>query len=168
MCVSQYTKSTLYGHAGCVALGLAAGAPPSAATSPSPSPSPPPARGRAASRCSPGTYEPTTRPSTRSQARSAASTGPTTVTLHLLTHAWVARAVRLPAVLVVQRARLRDVLAVHPPRPRALPPAPCLRRRCRACGGPPSWYSAGAHQQIVCHKRPRDLWMAHTDEMSAL
>ena len=63
-------------------------------------------------------YEPTTRPSTGSQARSAASTGRADeVTLHLLTHAWVARAVRLPAVLVVQRARLRDVLAVHPPRP---------------------------------------------------
>ena len=59
-------------------------------------------------------YEPTTRPSTGSQARSAASTdraGRRGVTLHLLTHAhlgcWVARTFRLPAVLVVQRARLR-------------------------------------------------------------
>jgi len=54
-------------------------------------------------------------------------------------HAWVARAVRQGAccVLVVQRARLRDVLAVHPPRPlRHRRPAPALPRVR------PSWYSS--------------------------
>ena len=49
--------------------------------------------------------------------------------MHLLTHAWAARAVRLPAVLEVQRARLRDALAVHLPRPlRHRRPAPALPR----------------------------------------
>jgi hypothetical protein len=68
------------------------------------------------------------------------------VTLHLLTHAWVARAVRLPAVFVVQRARLRDVLAVHPPRPLRQTATGAPRRRCRACG--PSWYSSLAPESV--------------------
>ena len=58
--------------------------------------------------------------------------------MHLLTHAWVARAVRLPAVLEVQRARLRDALAVHLPRPlRHRRPALALSRtHVRCCGVP--------------------------------
>jgi len=116
-------------------------APPSAATSLSPSPLPPPARGRAAPRCSPGTSPPPgLAPGPRPGGPQRRQHRADEVTLHLLTHAWVARAVRLPAVLVVQRARLRDLLAVHPPRPlrHRRPRAP--RRSCRACG--PSSYSS--------------------------
>ena len=65
--------------------------------------------------------------------RACRSPTPREVTLHLLTHAWVARAIRLPAVLVVQRARLRDVLArVHLPAAPAPPPAPCAGVAARA------------------------------------
>jgi hypothetical protein len=94
---------------------------PSAATSPSPSPSPPPAmppaRGRAAPRCSPGTSPPPgLAPGPRPAALPAPGRRGDPAPAHArLGSAW--RAVRLPAVLVVQRARLRDVLAVHPPRP---------------------------------------------------
>jgi len=72
------------------------------------------------------------------------------VTLHLLTHAWVARAIRLPAVLVVQRARLRDVLArVHLPAAPAPPPAPCAAAAARACGLlVESWYNSLAPESV--------------------
>eukprot|EP00964_Phaeocystis_antarctica_P033537 scaffold19013_cov71-Phaeocystis_antarctica.AAC.3 len=43
---------------------------------------------------------------------------------HLVTHAWLGRAVRLSAVRMVQRARPRDVVHVHPAR--------ALRHRCSA------------------------------------
>jgi hypothetical protein len=57
-------------------------------------------------------------------------------------------------VLVVQRARFRDALAVHLPRPLRQPasqphrPAGALRRRCRACG-PPSWYCSLAPESVL-------------------
>jgi hypothetical protein len=79
----------------------------------------------------------TTTPSTGRQARPHAGRQrrehrADEVILHLLTHAWVARAVRLPVVLVVQRARFRDALAVHLPRPlrqpASQPAAPAGRR----------------------------------------
>ena len=56
--------------------------------------------------------------------------------MHLLTHAWVARAVRLPAVLVVQRARLHDDSLYSPFTRRARSATGALRWRCRArtCG----------------------------------
>jgi hypothetical protein len=101
----------------------------------------------------------TTTPSTGRQARPHAGRQrrehrADEVILHLLTHAWVARAVRLPVVLVVQRARFRDALAVHLPRPLRQPasqphrPAGALRRRCRACG-PPSWYCSLAPESVL-------------------
>jgi len=75
-------------------------------------------------------YEPTTRPSTglAPGPRPAAPPAPgRRGDLYLLTHAWVARAVRLPAVLVVQRARLRDVCTRRSPAAPARPPPPAPR-----------------------------------------
>jgi hypothetical protein len=106
-------------------------APPSAATSPSPSPSPPPARARPYSASLQPWYEPTTRPSTGSHA------GPQRrqhradeVTLHLLTHAWVA--LRPPACCARGPAFAPSRCTRRSPAAPAPPPAPCAGVAARA------------------------------------
>ena len=139
-------------------------APPSAATSPSPSPSPPPARGRAAPRCSPGTSPlPGLAPG---QARSAGCQHRADeVTLHLLMHAWVARAVCLPAVLVGSSVRAFAMYSPFTRRARSATGAlltPCAGAAARAVPRGTARWPLRASSPVKAHSYPHGRKIEHS------
>ena len=84
-----------------------------------------------------------------------------TLHLHLLTHAWVARAVRLPAVLVVQRLSSVRAFAMYSPfSRRARSATGALRRHWGTAGAAravPPWYSS----RWPCLRRTESVFTSH-------